>query len=80
MTNIQCPMSNIQSQITDIQSQLEAVYPADEAEALAWWLVEETTGLSRSQILTGCKDTTNFAYMQIIRIFFNTKTAKYLHN
>ena len=65
MTNIQCPMSNIQSQIADIRSQLEAVYPADEAEALAWWLVEETTGLSRSQILTGCKDTTNFAYMQI---------------
>ena len=62
-------MSNIQSQIADIRSQLEAAYPKDEAEALAWWLVEETTGLSRSQILTGCKDTTNFAYMQIYVYF-----------
>ena len=57
-------MTNIKSLISDIQSRLETVYPADEAEALAWWLAEETTGLSRSQILTGCKITKNFAYMQ----------------
>ena len=57
-------MENIKSQISDIQSQLEAVYPKDEAETLAWWIVEETTGLSRTQILTGCKGTTNFSKVQ----------------
>ena len=54
------------SQIKQIASQLETVYPADEAKALAWWIAEETTGLSRSQILTGCKITKNFAHTQEI--------------
>ena len=49
-----------------IVSQLQSIYPADEAEALAWWVAEETTGLSRAQILTGCKITKNFAYVQEI--------------
>ena len=52
--------------IHDIAAQLQAAYPRDEAEALAWWIAEETTGLSRSQILTGCKITKNFAYTQEI--------------
>jgi len=52
-------------QIRDIAAQLESVYRTDEAEALAWWIMEEKTGLSRSQILSGCKSTQNFAYMQI---------------
>ena len=43
--------------IHQIASQLQAVYPADEAEALAWWIAEETTGLSRTQLLCGCKGT-----------------------
>ena len=59
-------MKNIRSQISDIQSQLEAVYPADEAEALAWWIAEETTGLSRTQLLCDCKSTTIFPNVQII--------------
>jgi release factor glutamine methyltransferase len=50
--------------IRSIASQLQAVYPADEAEALAWWVVEESTGLSRSEILSGCKGTTNFPKVQ----------------
>ena len=50
--------------ITEIVSQLQAAYPADEAEALAWWILEEETGLSRSQILTGRKISKNFAHMQ----------------
>ena len=54
------------SRIKQIASQLEAVYPADEAKALAWWIAEETTGLTRSQILTGCKITKNFAHTQEI--------------
>ena len=44
--------------IKDIASQLEAVYPADEAEALAWWVAEELSGLTRTQLQFGCKDTT----------------------
>ena len=52
-------------QIRDIAAQLASVYPQDEAESLAWWIMEEKTGLSRSQILSGCKSTQNFAYMQI---------------
>lgn len=45
---------------------MEVAYPRDEAEALAWWIAEEETGLSRSQILTGCKITKNFAHVQEI--------------
>ena len=52
--------------IRSIASQLRAVYPADEAEALAWWIAEETTGLSRTQLLCGCKDTTFFPNVQEI--------------
>ena len=57
-------MSTIQAQIAEIQSQLEAVYPAEEAEALAWWIAEELTGLSRTQLQFGCKDTTFFSNTQ----------------
>ena len=51
--------------IRDIALQLQAAYPKDEAEALAWWLAEETTGLSRTQLQIGCKDTTNFSNLQV---------------
>ena len=57
-------MSDIQSQISDIQSQLESAYPTDEARALAWWIAEETTGLSRSQLLCDRKGTTFFSNTQ----------------
>ena len=50
--------------INHITAQLATVYPEDEAQALAWWIMEEETGLSRSQILTGCKGTTNFPNLQ----------------
>lgn len=52
-------------QIHDIAAQLHAAYPKDEAEALAWWIAEETTGLSRTQLQIGCKDTTNFSNLQV---------------
>ena len=52
--------------INDITAQLLAAYPEDEARSLAWWIVEEETGLSRSQIICGCKDTTNFPNVQEI--------------
>ena len=57
-------MSNIKSQITNIQHQLEPAYPHDEALALAWWIAEELSGLSRTQLQIGCKGTTNFPKLQ----------------
>ena len=52
--------------INDITAQLETVYPKDEAQALAWWIVEESTGLSRSQLLCDGKGTKNISDYQII--------------
>jgi release factor glutamine methyltransferase len=52
--------------ITYITSQLIELYPQDEAQALAWWIVEESTGLSRNEILTGCKGTKNIPNLQTI--------------
>ena len=52
--------------INHISYLLEAAYPQEEAQALAWWIVEEETGLSRSQLLCGCKDTAFSPHMQTI--------------
>ena len=72
-------MTSIKSQIANIQSQLESVYPADEAEALAWWVAEETTGHSRTELQIGCKDTTFFANMQkIIPRLLNFEPIQYI--
>ena len=57
-------MTDIKSYISDLQFQLEAAYPEDEARAMAWWIVEELSGLSRTQLQFGCKDTTFLANMQ----------------
>ena len=59
-------MSELQSHICAIQSRLSSVYPEDESEALAWWIAEELSGLTRTQLLTGCKDTTFFSNTQDI--------------
>ena len=53
--------------INDITAQLLRCYPEDEARSLAWWIAEEVTGLSRTQLQIGCKDTTIFANMQKIQ-------------
>ena len=52
--------------IDDITAQLSVCYPEDEARSLAWWVIEESTGLNRSQLLCGCKDTAFSPYMQEI--------------
>lgn len=52
--------------INHISGQLRDLYPEDEARSLAWWIVEESTGLTRSQILSGCKDTKNIPNLQTI--------------
>ncbi|MBO7458138.1 MAG: peptide chain release factor N(5)-glutamine methyltransferase [Paludibacteraceae bacterium] len=54
------------SKIRDIASQLQVAYPADEAEALAWWIAEELSGLTRTELQFGCKGTTNFPNLQTI--------------
>ena len=37
--------------IRDLTDRLAVAYPPDEAEAMAWWVAEECTGLSRTQLL-----------------------------
>ena len=66
LTIVDSKMSNIQSQISNIQSALQAAYPADEANALAWWIAEELTGLSRTELQFGCKGTNFSSHMQEI--------------
>ena len=50
--------------ISHITAQLLPCYPEDEARALALWIIEESTGFSRSEILTGCKGTKNIPNLQ----------------
>ena len=71
LTIVDPKMSNIQSQISNIQSALQAAYPADEANALAWWIAEELTGLSRTELQFGCKGTNFSSYMQEIETIIN---------
>ena len=52
--------------IADIATRLQVAYPSDEAEALAWWILEELTGISRAQLQFGYKGTTNFPNLQEI--------------
>ena len=54
------------SLVRHITGLLNAAYPEDEARALAWWILEETTGLTRTRLLTGCKFTTFSPHMQAI--------------
>ena len=57
-------MSTVKSQISNLQSALLAAYPEDEARSLAWWIMEELTGKSRTELQFGCKDTTFSPIMQ----------------
>ena len=57
-------MSTIKYQISNLQSALSAAYPEDEARSLAWWIAEELTGKSRTELQFGCKDTTFSPIMQ----------------
>ena len=53
------------STINYITSQLADIYPPEEARELAFWVLEETTGLSRADILAR-KDTQNISNIEII--------------
>jgi release factor glutamine methyltransferase len=49
-----------------IISSLLGHYSEKEAKELAYWIIEETTGITRSEILIGCKDTKNIPDVEII--------------
>ena len=49
-----------------IISQLRGFYPEEELRELAYWVIEETTGLTRTQILTECKGTQIIPNIEII--------------
>ena len=50
--------------VQHIASLLDDLYDHDEAVGLAWWVAEEATGLSRTQLICDCKDTAFSPYMQ----------------
>ena len=52
--------------INYIISELRGFYPEEELRELAYWIIEESTGMTRTQILTDCKDTQNISNMEII--------------
>ena len=65
--------------IAHITAQLQAVYPTDEAEALAWWIAEELSGKSRTELQFGYKSTTNFPHLQIGEPFLAQIISRLLH-
>lgn len=56
----------MKQQIDYIISQLRGHFPEEEARELAYWIIEETTGLTRTQVITGCKVTENIPNIEII--------------
>ena len=59
-------LCSVKQQIDYIISQLRGYIPEEELCELAYWIVEETTGLTRAQIIMGCKDTENIPNIEII--------------
>ena len=56
----------MKQQIDYIISQLRGFYPEEELRELAYWVIEETTELTRTQILTECKGTQIIPNIEII--------------
>lgn len=52
--------------IQHIISDLDGLYSPQEAAEIAYWIIEETTGLTRTQILTGGKITKNISNYKVI--------------
>ncbi len=52
--------------IEHIISDLNGLYSPQEAEEIAYWIIEETTGLTRTQFLTGGKVTKNISNYKVI--------------
>jgi release factor glutamine methyltransferase len=56
----------MKKQIEYIISQLQDIYSKEESRELAYWIIEEALGITRVQILCGCKDTQNIPNIEII--------------
>lgn len=52
--------------ITHIEEALRGCYDEHELRELAWWIAEEATGQSRTELLTRCKDIENIPDLEII--------------
>lgn len=52
--------------VTYITDALRGYYDEHELRDLAWWVAEEATGLSRTELLTRCKDRENIPDLEII--------------
>ena len=56
----------MKQQINYIISELRGFFPEEELRELAYWIIEETTGMTRTQILTAGKGTKNIPNIEII--------------
>ena len=56
----------MKQQIDYIISQLRGYYADEELRELAYWIMEECTGMTRTEILIGCKDTKKIVHAQEI--------------
>ena len=56
----------MKQQLHYIITQLRGHVAEEELYDLAYWIIEESTGLNRAQILMGCKDTENIPNIEII--------------
>ena len=64
--------------IREIKDQLLPAYSPDEAEALAWWVAEECTGLTRTQLLLNRLSTFNFQFSTIIARLLRHEPIQYI--
>ena len=64
--------------IREIKDQLLPAYSPDEAEALAWWVAEECTGLTRTQLLLNKLSTFNFQFSTIIARLLRHEPIQYI--
>ena len=53
--------------INYITSELRGFFPEEELHEIAYWIVEESTGMTRTEILFGCKDTKKIVNEQEIQ-------------
>lgn len=65
----------MKQQINYIISELRGFYPEDELRELAYWILEESTGMTRTEILFGCKDTKKNVYAQEIEVILQKLRA-----
>ena len=52
ISNKNTTFANVKEQINYIISQLQGFYPREELHELAYWIIEETVGLTRTQLFT----------------------------